>query len=53
MLLRRTRMCQCRGRQDASTLAVLWQYGVDFVQGDYFQKPSDSLNYDFTGESGV
>ena len=39
--------------QDASTLAVLWQYGVDFVQGYYFQKPSDSLNYDFSGESGV
>ncbi|RJQ45491.1 MAG: EAL domain-containing protein [Gammaproteobacteria bacterium] len=38
--------------QDASTLAVLWQYGVDFVQGYYFQKPADSLNYDFTGEGG-
>ncbi len=38
--------------QDASTLAVLWQHGVDFVQGYYFQKPADSLNYDFTGEGG-
>ncbi|MCL4316637.1 MAG: EAL domain-containing protein, partial [Gammaproteobacteria bacterium] len=38
--------------QDASTLAVLWQYGVDFVQGYYFQKPTDSLNYDFSGEGG-
>lgn len=38
--------------QDASTLTVLWQYGVDYVQGYYFQKPSESLNYDFTGEGG-
>lgn len=38
--------------QDASTLALLWQYGVDYVQGYYFQKPSEALNYDFTGEGG-
>ncbi len=38
--------------QDASTLAVLWQYGVDYVQGYYFQKPSASLDYDFTAEGG-
>ena len=36
--------------QDAGSLAVLWQYGVNYVQGYYLQKPSEMLNYDFAGE---
>lgn len=38
--------------QDAGSLAVLWQLGVDYVQGYYLQKPSESLDYDFSGEGG-
>lgn len=34
--------------QDAGTLALLWQFGVNCVQGYYLQKPSDVLNYDFS-----
>lgn len=34
--------------QYASTVALLWQYGTDYVQGDYLQKPSEALNYDFS-----
>lgn len=34
--------------QDAGSLALLWQYGVDYVQGYYLQKPSEMLNYDFS-----
>ncbi|MEO6696958.1 MAG: EAL domain-containing protein, partial [Gammaproteobacteria bacterium] len=38
--------------QDAGSLAVLWQLGVDYVQGYYLQKPSEALDYDFSGEGG-
>ena len=38
--------------QDAGSLAVLWQLGVDYAQGYYLQKPSELLNYDFSGEGG-
>ncbi len=38
--------------QDAGSLAILWQLGVDYVQGYYLQKPSESLDYDFSGEGG-
>lgn len=34
--------------QDPACLAVLWQHGVNFIQGYYLQKPEDSLNYDFS-----
>jgi diguanylate cyclase (GGDEF)-like protein len=36
--------------QDAGSLAVLWQLGVDYAQGYYLQKPSELLDYDFSGE---
>ena len=35
---------------DAGSLAQLWQYGVDFIQGNFVQEPSKDLNYDFEGE---
>ena len=38
--------------QDAGSLAVLWQLGVDYAQGYYLQKPSELLDYDFSGEGG-
>jgi EAL domain-containing protein (putative c-di-GMP-specific phosphodiesterase class I) len=33
------------------TLARLWNYGADYVQGNYFQPPDAGLTYEFTGES--
>ena len=36
--------------QDPSCLAVLWQHGVNFIQGHYLQKPEDKMEYDFTAE---
>jgi len=35
---------------DAGSLAHLWQYGVDFIQGNFVQEPSKNLDYDFEGE---
>ena len=36
--------------EDAATLALLWQYGIDYAQGYYFQKPGETLTYDFSGD---
>jgi diguanylate cyclase (GGDEF)-like protein/PAS domain S-box-containing protein len=37
--------------QDAESLALLWNYGADYVQGNYFQAPSTRMDYVFAGES--
>lgn len=34
--------------QDANVLAVLWQSGVNFIQGYYLQKPDNAMTYDFS-----
>ncbi len=34
--------------QDPACLAVLWQHGVNFIQGYYLQQPEGGLDYDFT-----
>jgi PAS domain S-box-containing protein len=34
--------------EGASVLAVLWQLGVNFIQGDYLQPPQADMHYDFT-----
>lgn len=34
--------------QDPTCLAVLWQHGVNFIQGYYLQQPENSLDYDFS-----
>jgi len=39
--------------QDATSLALLWQYGINYIQGNYLQKPYENLSYDFTGESEI
>jgi EAL domain-containing protein (putative c-di-GMP-specific phosphodiesterase class I) len=26
---------------------VLWQLGVNYIQGDYLQKPMPAMSYDF------
>ena len=36
--------------QDPACLAVLWQHGVNFIQGFYLQKPEHELNYDFSSD---
>lgn len=36
--------------EDASSLAILWQCGVNFIQGHFLQKPDEMMNYDFEGE---
>ncbi len=34
---------------DANTLAVLWQHGINFVQGYYLQQPNQEMSYNFEG----
>jgi PAS domain S-box-containing protein len=35
--------------EDASSLALLWQAGVDYIQGHFLQQPNSSMNFDFEG----
>ena len=34
--------------QNASALAVLWQIGADYIQGDYLAAPGNEMNHEFT-----
>jgi hypothetical protein len=34
--------------EDAGTLAVLWQCGVNYIQGYFLQEPDVALSYDFS-----
>ena len=34
--------------QEAKSLALIWEQGIEFAQGYYFQAPARSLSYDFT-----
>lgn len=43
--------CIAESVDDASSLAQLWQTGVDFIQGNFVQEPCKSLDYDFEGET--
>lgn len=36
--------------QDARSLTVLWQYGVNYIQGYFLQQPEAALSYDFSDE---
>lgn len=38
--------------EDANSLAVLWQSGVNYIQGHFLQEPGEEMNYDFQGEEG-
>jgi diguanylate cyclase (GGDEF)-like protein/PAS domain S-box-containing protein len=40
------------GVEDAAILSVLWTLGIDFVQGDFLQRPEQVLNYDFSSLAG-
>lgn len=33
--------------ESANVLSVLWQVGVDYIQGYYLQPPMEGMNYDF------
>jgi len=33
--------------EDANTLALLWNLGIDAVQGYFLQKPADNMRFDF------
>ena len=44
--------CILPGVKDAGVLSVLWTVGADFVQGDFLQKASSKLNYDFSSMTG-
>ncbi len=35
--------------EDVSSLAMLWQYDADFVQGYFLQEPEPEMSYDFSG----
>jgi len=34
--------------ESAAVLAVLWQLGINFIEGDYLQPPLPEMRYDFT-----
>ena len=34
--------------EGAGMLAVLWQVGVNYIQGSYLQPPQPDMRYDFT-----
>jgi len=36
--------------EDASSLAVLWQCGINYIQGNFLQQPQELMDYDFEGE---
>ncbi|MEW8508658.1 MAG: EAL domain-containing protein [Candidatus Thiodiazotropha sp.] len=38
------------GVEDASSLAILWSIGVNYIRGYFIQEPSTSINYDFHTE---
>jgi EAL domain-containing protein (putative c-di-GMP-specific phosphodiesterase class I) len=42
--------CIAERVEEAGDLALLWQYGVDFIQGNFVQEPSRQQTYDFEGE---
>jgi EAL domain-containing protein (putative c-di-GMP-specific phosphodiesterase class I) len=33
--------------EDANTMALLWNLGIDAVQGYFLQRPSDNMSFDF------
>lgn len=36
------------GIESPQTIAFVWRAGVDFIQGDFLQRPEDHLNFDFS-----
>jgi diguanylate cyclase (GGDEF)-like protein/PAS domain S-box-containing protein len=44
------KQCIAEYVQDAHSLAMLWQSGIQFIQGNFLQEPSAALDYDFSSE---
>jgi EAL domain-containing protein (putative c-di-GMP-specific phosphodiesterase class I) len=44
------KQCIAEYVEDAHSLAVLWQSGIHFIQGNFLQEPSEELDYDFSSE---
>jgi len=42
-----------KGVESADNLSVLWNLGVDYVMGNYFQQADAALNYEFSGETTI
>ncbi len=45
------KQCIAEFVEDPSSLTMLFQFGVDYIQGYFLQEPHDDLDYDFTEES--
>lgn len=43
------KLCIAERVDNANDLAMLWQYGIDFIQGNFAQAPSKELSYEFEG----
>ncbi len=39
--------------ESAEALSVLWTFGIDYVQGHYFQEADSNLDYEFSGETTI
>lgn len=44
-------LCIAECVDDASSLAHLWQIGLDFIQGNFVQEPCKTIDYDFEDET--
>ncbi len=38
------------GVEEASSLAILWSIGVNYIRGYFIQEPTQTINFDFPGE---
>jgi multidomain signaling protein FimX len=38
------------GVEEASSLAILWTIGVNYIRGYFIQEPTQTISYDFPGE---
>jgi EAL domain-containing protein (putative c-di-GMP-specific phosphodiesterase class I) len=38
------------GVEEASSLAILWSIGVNYIRGYFIQEPTQTITYDFPGE---
>ena len=36
--------------ESAAILSILWQIGVNYIQGYYLQAPTEEMNYDFSSD---
>ena len=46
------KQCIAERVDNTGSLATLWQFGVDYIQGNFVQEPSRDLAYDFESEVG-